>query len=909
MLTFPVVVLAPTPVLAVSFAAIAVWELLLLKLQPPLVVPEELQVVAVRGQQRLHPNVIFFLLAVNLSKGRSHPLQVRELKPESLKVSGMSPWQCGPRVWCWLVFTVVWLVLVERQLDLSSVTFLHVTYRAFRFSVVCGMTGLVASEVLVATVIPVATAFAAWKTDLSGCRGAQGGRVLVAVWAAVAIRFVSRRLAPSRSEGRRLKALAGAPSPSFGFPPFLLLPEEEKFPLSFSGGLGLVESSASSWWSGEERGGGVLAVVKALRGVVVATLRCSIPAVRLPADVATTERVATLEEASPRSDATLSQPGWPVLVSVLSGGVPVSRAVPCVPALADGPSGGFRKGCHFSFAQCPTLEGLSARQVVTITWDPYPRAPVSEGVAPGGGRAQVSDLEQRGKRWGQRRVVFGLTRVVVEAFLCFRCFVVLCRRNSLSQEFVCRTVVVATCSPCVASSVSCERESCCTMVSFPARFECELQESVVAVAGCACFERGCWFARAAVGFVVGLRVRVGVSRRLRESACGVAFTGASCVFGLACLCTVGRCALLIVNSGKVLPEFFSVGSSGELFVVVLASVVWLVANALPSRLRCIAWLPCVLVRFSELLVVVLVRFALRTNDALVVLVEVLPEPVVLLPLSVVFSLLVVCLGGVLVMVPRTALGALGGGSSQSCLVCFAGCCSLGGDELSLSPVAFRFVYAFLGCVGGTPCVPVVGCFASSQLCAFFLCFLWLLGVVVLCHGLGAVLRTVATFVAKVPPLLSCFEVELVAPLVRFVSLWHDGLWAACPVFSVSCGDSSLLARVVSACGATVLHLAWFWCLWWHPVLVLEWFVFVPSGALVHCVALWVAPGACVSTMFYVVFPDRSPISGTPGVGPRLCSSFALSLGSEGARLGVVVVTTGKSRCDLVVLCTCCFSPT
>ncbi|MQL77270.1 hypothetical protein Taro_009676 [Colocasia esculenta] len=34
------------------------------------------------------------------------------------------------------------------------------------------------------------------------------------------------------------------------------------------------------------------------------------------------------------------------------------------------------------------------------------------------------------------------------------------------------------------------------------------------------------FARAAVGFVLDLCVRVGVSRRLREPACGVAFTGA-----------------------------------------------------------------------------------------------------------------------------------------------------------------------------------------------------------------------------------------------------------------------------------------------------------------------------------------------------------------------------------------------
>ncbi|MQM01473.1 hypothetical protein Taro_034226 [Colocasia esculenta] len=34
------------------------------------------------------------------------------------------------------------------------------------------------------------------------------------------------------------------------------------------------------------------------------------------------------------------------MVFVLYGGVPISRAVPCVPALADDPSGGFRKGCR-----------------------------------------------------------------------------------------------------------------------------------------------------------------------------------------------------------------------------------------------------------------------------------------------------------------------------------------------------------------------------------------------------------------------------------------------------------------------------------------------------------------------------------------------------------------------------------
>ncbi|MQM16958.1 hypothetical protein Taro_049921 [Colocasia esculenta] len=63
-------------------------------------------------------------------------------------------------------------------------------------------------------------------------------------------------------------------------------------------------------------------------------------------------------------------------------------------------------------------------------------------------------------------------------------------------------------------------------LAFVAGSECELQESVAAVAGCACCERGRWFARALVGFVVGLHICVGVSRRLREPTCGVAFTGA-----------------------------------------------------------------------------------------------------------------------------------------------------------------------------------------------------------------------------------------------------------------------------------------------------------------------------------------------------------------------------------------------
>ncbi|MQM18099.1 hypothetical protein Taro_051085 [Colocasia esculenta] len=56
-----------------------------------------------------------------------------------------------------------------------------------------------------------------------------------------------------------------------------------------------------------------------------------------------------------------------------------------------------RLQCYSSlFARCSALEGLSTRQVVTITWDPQPRASV-RGSSPGSGRAQVTDLEQKGK--------------------------------------------------------------------------------------------------------------------------------------------------------------------------------------------------------------------------------------------------------------------------------------------------------------------------------------------------------------------------------------------------------------------------------------------------------------------------------------------------------------------------------
>ncbi|MQL75922.1 hypothetical protein Taro_008312, partial [Colocasia esculenta] len=187
-------------------------------------------------------------------------------------------------------------------------------------------------------------------------------------------------------------------------------------------------------------------------------------------------------------------------------------------------------------------------------------------------------------------------------------------------------------------------------------------ESVAVVAGCACYERGCWFARATVEFVVSLHVRVGVSRRLREPTCGVAFTGAGLwptePVEVGIFARAKHLACLVMNSGEVLLEFFSVGSGGGFLSLgqLLSSlksstvlphsfevfVVWLVTVALPSRLRCIAWLPCVLgLRCAVHLAGCSGEFS--HSGALVVLVEVLPGPACVASavlLAAVFSLMV-----------------------------------------------------------------------------------------------------------------------------------------------------------------------------------------------------------------------------------------------------------------------------
>ncbi|MQM06270.1 hypothetical protein Taro_039092 [Colocasia esculenta] len=169
--------------------------------------------------------------------------------------------------------------------------------------------------------------------------------------------------------------------------PSLLLSEEGKLPPALSGGFGVVESSASSWQSGGASWSDTKCVTFWLRQDphYVPLLGCDdlLVAFLLLSEGGTLFVVTYWRQVGCRLLAQKATHLWSLsgcLVSVLLGGVPGSRAVSC-----------------FSFAQCSALEGLSARQVVTITWDPQPRASMSEGVASGDGRAQVTNLEQKGK--------------------------------------------------------------------------------------------------------------------------------------------------------------------------------------------------------------------------------------------------------------------------------------------------------------------------------------------------------------------------------------------------------------------------------------------------------------------------------------------------------------------------------
>ncbi|MQL89705.1 hypothetical protein Taro_022281 [Colocasia esculenta] len=94
-------------------------------------------------------------------------------------------------------------------------------------------------------------------------------------------------------------------------------------------------------------------------------------------------------------------------------------------------------------------------------------------------------------------------------------------------------------------------------------------------------------------------------------------------------------------------------------------------------------------------------------------------------------------------------------------------------------------------------------------------FLWNLSLVSTCPGLVSTLDDLFyTFlpfrcvVALLKLLVFIVLLSLSIGLESFQAI--SLLWRVIPV-----------SRVVSACGAIVLHLAWFWCLWWHHVLVIS----------------------------------------------------------------------------------------
>ncbi|MQL96371.1 hypothetical protein Taro_029043 [Colocasia esculenta] len=203
---------------------------------------------------------------------------------------------------------------------------------------------------------------------------------------------------------------------------------------------------------------------------------------------------------------------------------------------------------------------------------------------------------------GSAGVVFGPTLVAGRGITLFRCFVVLCIPATLAGK----GLVIPT-EPCSRGSPPYSLQ----VASFPTGSECELQESVAAVAGCACCEHGCYF-RSYCSWIHPRAVRSGGCvikaertyvwcglHRCRVVVCGTGRRTVSCCPGEACsqdysgLVFAGCCA----TSGL------------RYVVVVLAGAFWWVSQ----------------------------------NGALVVLVEVLPGPACVASavlLAAVFSLMV-----------------------------------------------------------------------------------------------------------------------------------------------------------------------------------------------------------------------------------------------------------------------------
>ncbi|MQM12581.1 hypothetical protein Taro_045500, partial [Colocasia esculenta] len=308
---------------------------------------------------------------------------------------------------------------------------------------------------------------------------------------------------------------------------------------------------------------------------------------------------------------------------------------------------------------------------------------------------------------GSAGVVSGPTLVVSRGITPFRCFVVLCSRSvGGGANFGVpgggpggRVITV--------------------VASFPAGFKCELQKSVVAIAGCACYERGCWFTRAAIEFVS--QSKVSLPRWLSPCCWGVYCVG--CVFGLACLCVVVHYALLIVNSGELLLEFFSVGSGGSEDYPVLASVCCYATSG--SEVCCpFGW--CVLAGFPR---AVPWWFWWRFSQ----------------------DLLATALGVLVEVLHRAAL-----------------CQVVVPLTMCLAVVLARWFASLLAPYVLSQMVEeACGVSSSSVFCG-------LLGLVVLYHGFWCHVAHRGDLRGEGPFPLSCLELELVALLVHVVSLWAIG---------------------------------------------------------------------------------------------------------------------------------------
>ncbi|MQL81481.1 hypothetical protein Taro_013941 [Colocasia esculenta] len=356
---------------------------------------------------------------------------------------------------------------------------------------------------------------------------------------------------------------------------------------------------------------------------------------------------------------------------------------------------------------------------------------------------------------------------------------------------------------------------------------------------------------------------------LREPACGVAFTGAG---------------LLSMELVEGVHAFWLPFCCGGFHRTVLCS--FLVAIALPSRLRCIAWLPCVLVRFPR-------NVCCCPGEGFSQDCSVLVSVVVVLPQSLRCG--VGLTGAFWRFFPEPCLGGSGGGSPRTglrCLCSFARC-----SVLSDGPCRW-VVHSGEGSSQDCPLLLLVKVL-PGRLLALLVEVLpkaarWTARVTVcLSIVVQGVVRLSVRLAAALASLSHCSFPSFSTALVGLcVSLWLE--W----VVLFSCAQRALPdGGLVSSVGVGLavllveaLGLRWgfpsrvwkrlvvcvsFLCfplvalgddapLWYcvsrHRVLVPERFDFVPSGALVHCVIPWLAPGACDNTMFCLVLVRELHVS-------------------------------------------------